>query len=152
MQPEQESLCKGLDTHGVLTLHRPVAKSEATAAMTRSSALLSFIGSDLARYIPQKIYEYAASRRPILLYGYEGEASRAVLANDLGYFVKEGDVSTLAYILEKLSGQSQMPDSPVALLWLEQHRRERLTGKLLHILTEALQTQRLEHSAINHGF
>jgi glycosyltransferase involved in cell wall biosynthesis len=140
MEPDQQRRCKAMDPNGILNLHPPVPKNEATAVMKQSSALLSFIGADLARYMPQKIYEYAASGRPILLYGHEGEASSAVIRNELGRFVKENDAVDLGKAIEDLDESDDVQESPRHSTWIQEHRREILVTHLLDIIDRTVPT------------
>lgn len=116
-----------------------VPLSEAKRMMRESNALLLFHNKAFERYIPGKIYEYAASRVKVILFDDSGETSRLIAKLGLGHNVRSDDEHTFEAILDELVAQrtSATPLDPSAPLdeWLEQHTRESLADDFFALLT-----------------
>ncbi len=111
-----------------------VPKREANQRMAGSDALLLLAAPELERYFPSKLFDYLAARRPILVYGAEGEASAAVGKLQAGICCPAGDKLALLDALETLTAKRQ--PAPAALLdpWLIEHRRDLLAQRLFALL------------------
>lgn len=120
---------------GVIQSIDPVPQAEAARMMRESHALLLIHNADFERYIPGKIYEYAASGAPILLFDDQGESARIVRGLDLGYALSSADDLGLEQALDRMSGARPFDATPESAArredWLHRHRRERLVGELL---------------------
>lgn len=101
-----------------------------------SDLLLLIADKRLERYRPGKLYDYLASRRPILVFGEAGEISEVVEQLDAGILIPFGDSDRLAAVI---GGREILPDpasNPALKPWLDRHSRETIT----HTLIEALAT------------
>jgi hypothetical protein len=80
---ECERMAQGLEKHGVLLREPPVSHQECLRQMARADALLTMQpGSTLQ--IPAKIYEYIATRRPLVVIGDPGATFNLVQRHRLG--------------------------------------------------------------------
>ncbi len=119
----------------MLDLKDQVPLPAAQALMRESGALLILSRAELSRYRPGKLYEYIAARRPILVYGHEGESSALVRELGAGVFVREGDVEGLRYALAALAGGALEADAARRVdEWLRQHSREAMAGRFFDVL------------------
>ncbi len=116
-------------------LPRPAANR----LMRASGALLLFNGPRFARYIPGKLYEYLAARRPVLVFGEGGESAELVRALQAGIVVAAGDPGALAAALDRLLREPSAPGDPAAIAeWLARHTRERLARDTFELLGSQL--------------
>ena len=111
-----------------------VPKPEADRFMRESTALLLLNDPRFERYLPGKLYEYLAARRPVLVYGEGGESGRLVEDLDAGVIVPAGDASALAEAVERLGRWSGGGQSERLAAWLGEHARERLSQRMLDLL------------------
>jgi glycosyltransferase involved in cell wall biosynthesis len=107
----------------------------ANRLMQESSALLLFNDSHLARYIPGKLYEYVAARRPILVFGAGGESAELVRSLRAGWIIPAADSAALEAALDHLRGRPRSPGAPNEIEeWLARHTRERLAQDTFDLL------------------
>ena len=111
-----------------------VPKVEALKIMRASSAVLICYGAAMARYIPLKLYDYAASGCPILLYGHPGEVSEIVQTHRLGWFVREGDKTALHAALRDIVAGVAPERAPSAADWLQARTRRRLAERFFDLV------------------
>jgi glycosyltransferase involved in cell wall biosynthesis len=103
--------------------------------MRESSALLLFNDARFARYIPGKLYEYLAARRPVIVFGEDGESAELVRRLGAGWIVPADDADILEVVLDRLLGNARAPGDPRDIeRWLERHTRERLAGDVVDLL------------------
>lgn len=120
-----------------LYISNQVPLHQARQMMHESSALLLFSNPDLARYIPGKLYEYAASGRPIIVYGYPGEVFDVVSKYDLGASVAPGNPELLARaILGCATRDNKLP--PQKREWLHRHARSTLAREYISQLSSLI--------------
>jgi hypothetical protein len=142
--PEVDRAVKAFPRKDTLELIDHLPKREANKLMTSADVLVLIASRDLERYLPGKLFDYLAARRPILVFGAEGEASRLVEKLGMGYRVDD-DVSPeeFASTLHKLS-QLQVQQSEETLgHWLEAHRRDVLARRAFGVLDSVLQQHKL---------
>ncbi|MFN4065410.1 MAG: hypothetical protein ACK4JA_14520, partial [Parazoarcus communis] len=108
-----------------------VDKRTANQLMMESDALLLISAEGLERYLPGKLFDYVASRRPILVAGQPGESANVVKLLHAGLHIR--DASELISALETPSRWSN-PDSPLVSSWLNDHRRDVLAARLFSLL------------------
>lgn len=114
-----------------------LSKTQAVRAMQQADALLLIAMPELARYLPGKLFDYLAARRPVIVYGAPGEASALVEELDAGFRCDDGNDERLVDILRKLRDlRGPYPGSSRAAQWLERHRRDVLASRLYSILDE----------------
>ncbi len=129
-----DAALKGFPYPDMLDVVDHVPKSEADRRMREADLLLLIAVKDLERYLPGKLFEYVAARRPILVVGHPGEASRVVEALGIGRVIAgNAEVSTLEGLLEELTRDDVIPLSRVSD-WLRAHERRVLAGKLFELL------------------
>ena len=104
--------------------------------MRKARALLIINEPDLSRYIPGKLFDYIASRTPVLVYGDGGEVARIVRELGAGFVVQTDDVTALAQALLALSQSSVGSDPALVTDWLARHTRERSAMDLLALLED----------------
>lgn len=129
---------------GVVRSIDPVPQAVAGAMMRESQALLLIHNRDFERYIPGKIYEYAASGSPILLFDDSGESDRIVRELALGHSLQSDDLPAFEHALESICdsmpaarrGDDALRDKRQA--WIDRHRREVLAQELFGTLDRAL--------------
>lgn len=112
--------------------------------MIESDSLLLVYTGPFGRYIPGKLYDYIAARRPILLYGIEGEATRIVRQLHAGLIVRPDETAELEQALDKLLMQSSAPeaDATTREAWLRQHTRTAIS----QLVVETIDTVLYDHS------
>tara|TARA_R110002110_G_scaffold301078_2_gene515009 strand:- start:2600 stop:3814 length:1215 start_codon:yes stop_codon:yes gene_type:complete len=116
-----------------------VPLSDAKRFMQDASILMLFSGIALERYLPGKLFEYAAAGRPIMIYGAPGEASDVVERIGLGRIVRPDDPNALKAAIESLPKIDVNSENTVADNWLVQHRRDNIASGLftqLDVLTK----------------
>ncbi len=126
-----------------------VPRDEAIRIMRSARMLLILNNQRLARYLPGKIYEYLAARRPILVVGRGGEVETLVRHLRAGTVVPIGDLDALGAVLDNMV-QNEPEDLTSADLqaWLVRHTRSELARDLLtRIGTVATASHRATGSA-----
>jgi len=111
-----------------------VGKREANRRMQESDGLLLLAAPDLERYLPGKLFDYLASRRPVLVFGSRGESATLVDQLGAGVFCPSGSVAALRDALVRLqkldmTGQRDSVDD-----WLREHRREALASRAFAVI------------------
>lgn len=115
---------------------------DAARMMRESDALLLFHDPRFHRYLPGKLYEYAASGTQILLIDDNGESDRLVNELNLGWSVSSSDdikFETIIYsIIERhsLVNNKSIKRNEKLEKWLAEHTREVITRKFLDLLSE----------------
>jgi glycosyltransferase involved in cell wall biosynthesis len=124
---------------GMVELVDQLPRPAANRLMRQSGALLLLNDPRLARYVPGKLYEYLASRRPVLVFGEGGESADLVRRLQAGLVVPAGDPGALGQALERLCREPVTPGDPMAISdWLARHTRERLARDTLEMLDSLL--------------
>ncbi len=120
----------------MLELKGEVPRPVAMSIMRRATALVIFNTSHFHRYLPGKLYDYLASRRPILVYGAGGEIEELVNALQAGVVVEEGNLDELEHALYKLSDPAGLKFSSSIEDWLQAHTRKALSMQTLYVLDQ----------------
>ena len=108
--------------------------SEAQREMAVADALVLFAGSDLSRYLPGKLFEYLAAKRPIIVYGEAGEAADLVSSLSVGRRVaSQEDFLSFLDEIEELERAFRGREIET---WLAEHRRESLAKRFYGILED----------------
>lgn len=124
---------------GALRLLPPVSKSAAVDAIRKTSALLLLNEPQMHRYIPGKVYDYIAARRPILVYGEGGEIASIVRELNAGVIVPTGDPEALGRAIDSLRRVGrENSDEARRDEWLQQHTRENLSQVFVAMLEDVL--------------
>lgn len=119
--------------HPAVQCLAPVPHPEAVALMHRTEVLLLVPGASYA--LPGKLYEYAATGRPILNLGDpDGEAARWLSAYDAGVTVDQDDVPGLVATLQAWRGLEAVPGTGLSPQGLSAHDRRLATGRLADLL------------------
>jgi glycosyltransferase involved in cell wall biosynthesis len=118
-----------------------VGKHDATRYMQASDILLLISSADLARYLPGKLFDYVAARRPILVFGERGESSTVI--EDLGVGVRcpAGSAIALRDALQRLRALDMSRTANTVSRWLDEHRRAVLGARAFEIV-ESVVTSR----------
>lgn len=114
--------------------HMP--KPQASQMMRQSSALLLINDSSFERYLPGKLYDYLAARRPILVWGEKrGEISQLVSELSAGQVVPMDDPKALTEALERFECEKgQLFCNPKLSPWLAEHTRQAMALKMIEAL------------------
>ncbi|MCD6671505.1 MAG: hypothetical protein LT106_01500 [Burkholderiaceae bacterium] len=113
-----------------------MSKTQAVRAMQQADMLLLIALPELERYLPGKLFDYLATKRPVLVYGAPGEASRTVEDLGAGLRCEDGNHERLLEIFSRLQANDVEPQSIKIERWLEEHRRDVLAGRLYALLDE----------------
>jgi glycosyltransferase involved in cell wall biosynthesis len=109
-----------------------VPHDEAIRIMRSARMLLILNDQRLTRYLPGKIYEYLAARRPILVFGQGGEVETLVRHLKAGTVVPAGDRDALRAVLDDMvRHEPEDLTSTDLLAWLVRHARSELAYDLL---------------------
>ena len=123
----------------VLRMIDPVGKIEAVRAMQESPSLLILNEPRLHRYLPGKLCDYLAARRPILVYGDGGEVAKLVRQLHAGLVVSLDDDRALEAALDTLFQRPQPVAEHVHLeSWLARHTRGELARRYSDILDDLI--------------
>ena len=106
-----------------------VGKREAIRCMHDADVLLVLSAPGLERYLPSKLFEYLASRRPVLIFGSAGESSALVEKLGAGMRCPPGSGTVLGDSLTKLCDLDQSPHDHAVSAWLQEHRRDVLSAR-----------------------
>lgn len=113
-----------------------VGKKEAIARMRGANALLLLAGRGMERYLPGKLFDYIAAKRPVIVFGAEGEASRLVERLGIGRLCQVSDVPALSAALEWARGVSASSARIERVeRWLDEHRRDVLAKRFFDVLS-----------------
>ena len=136
--PSAAQLLERFPVAGVVRSIDPVPQAVAGQMMRESRALLLIHNPDFERYIPGKIYEYAASGVPILLFDDIGECDRIVRELGLGHSLRSDDQPGLERTLEQICGGAPVKPSvtEARAAWLDRHRREALAAQMYRVLEQ----------------
>ena len=118
-----------------LELIDQVPKSEACHMMQSVDALLILNPPGIARYIQGKLYEYIASRTPILVYGEGGEMAEIVNKLGTGTVVPANDAARLESALSSIRSHSRMNNDAIDS-WLQSRQRKMLAHQMLDTLDQ----------------
>lgn len=111
-----------------------VGKREANRNMQESDVLLLLAGPDLERYLPGKLFDYLAARRPVLVFGSRGESAALVDQLGAGVFCPSGSGASLREALARIQKLDMSRTSDAVNAWLEEHRREALAQRAFEIV------------------
>lgn len=116
-----------------------VGKREANQRMQASDVLLLLAVPDLERYLPGKLFDYVASRRPILVYGAPGEAFEVVRKLGIGSLCSPEEGSQgLLRVINDLAQRDISSHQHKVEDWLQAHRRDVLAKSVFAILLTLL--------------
>jgi glycosyltransferase involved in cell wall biosynthesis len=113
----------------VVELVDQVGKREAIRRMHDADVLLVLSAPGLERYLPSKLFEYLATRRPVLIFGSAGESSALVEKLGAGMLCPPGSGEALGDTLTKLCTLDQRPHDHAVSAWLQEHRRDVLSAR-----------------------
>lgn len=111
-----------------------VGKREANRRMQEADALLLIAAPELERYLPGKLFDYVASGRPILVFGYPGESSIILESLGIGMLCPPGSGALLGQHLQHLLKANIPSEEKSVQAWLDRHRRDKLAKQAFDIL------------------
>ena len=123
---------------GIIDVVDQVGKREAIRRMHDADVLLVLAAPGLERYLPSKLFEYLASRRPVLIFGSAGESSALVDKLGTGMLCPPGSGETLGDALTKLCDLDLSPHERAVSAWLQEHRRDVLSARVFEILESVI--------------
>lgn len=129
-----ERMAQDLEKHGVLSREPPVSHQECLRQMARADALLTMQpGSTLQ--IPAKIYEYIATKRPLVVIGDPGATFNLVQRHRLGVCCANQShaIKQLFADLVCVSAKIVIPSEDAAA----QFDYKNLTGQLVNVFNKA---------------
>ncbi|WP_375138457.1 glycosyltransferase [Rubrivivax albus] len=102
-----------------------VPKTEAVQRMQAADALLLLASADLERYLPGKLFDYIAARRPVLVCGWPGESSHALVDQlGMGVLCQPDRPGAMLDALKMLEQRRNSPANSEVESWLNRHRRD----------------------------
>lgn len=141
LEPAIKEHFKTLNLSGICVDYGFVKHKEAVHNLLKSDVLWFIVGHQRNSNLitPGKIYEYMATRKPILGLTPEGEAAEALRAYQAGFICDPYDLAdvkkTLTCIINKWrSNQLPTPDEA----FINQHDRKKITGELAGIMDELI--------------
>lgn len=115
-----------------------VGKREANRCMQESDGLLLLAAPDLERYLPGKLFDYLASRRPVLVFGSRGESASLVDQLGAGVFCPSGSGAALRDALLRLQKLDMAAQRESVDTWLQEHRRDALASRAFAVIDSIL--------------
>ncbi len=125
---------ESLETNFNIELLESIPRDQCFTKMQEADALLLFSPSKMERYIPGKLFDYAASRTPIIAHGVDGEIKSALSEGSLGIFIEDGDIEQLFKILSGIKETSNFQPSQD---WLNSKSREQLAEQFFNVVKNA---------------
>jgi glycosyltransferase involved in cell wall biosynthesis len=122
----------------VLEIVDHVSKRDAVRRMHDADILLLLAAPALDRSLPSKLFEYIASRRPVLIFGSPGEASALVERLGAGALCPAGSPQALGDTFVRLRALDLGPREKEVSAWLEEHRRDALAARAFEILDSVI--------------
>jgi glycosyltransferase involved in cell wall biosynthesis len=117
-------------------------KDVANSMIRASDIVLLLTPQKMERYLPAKLFEYAAAGKPILVHGAPGAASQIVSQLGAGYFIPAGDPAALGQALKDILGSPAGKwNTGERRVWVNDHTREALSHRFFGILDEACAKQ-----------
>jgi glycosyltransferase involved in cell wall biosynthesis len=113
----------------VLEVVDQVTKHEAIRRMHDADVLLVLSAPGLERYLPSKLFEYLAARRPVLIFGSAGESSALVDRLGAGLLCPPGSGEALGDALTRSCDLDLSSHEGAVSAWLQDHRRDVLSAR-----------------------
>jgi len=129
-----EAAIRAFPFPGVVRVVDQVGKREAVRLMHDADVLLLLSARELERYLPSKLFEYLASRRPVLIFGFAGESSTLIEKLGAGALCAPGSGEMLGDALERLHTFDLSPHEEVVHAWMQNHRRDVLAARAFDIM------------------
>ena len=123
-----------------------VEKRDAIRRMHEADVLLVLSAPGLERYLPSKLFEYLAARRPVLIFGSAGESSALVDKLGAGLLCPSGSSEALGDALTKLRDLDLSPHERAVSAWLQDHRRDVLAARAFDTIESVISATREEES------
>jgi glycosyltransferase involved in cell wall biosynthesis len=138
--PRAEEALRAFAFPAALEVIDQIGKSEAVAQMQESDALLLLARPELERYLPAKLFEYLAARRPVMIFGSRGEASSLVEELGAGLYCPAGSAEALRDAFVRLKRFDMAPRGSAVNEWLQAHRREVLADRAFEVIESVAPT------------
>lgn len=111
-----------------------VSKAEAVRRMQQADALLLLAAPELQRYLPGKLFDYVAARRPVLVCGWPGESSTALIDQlGMGVLCQPDQPGAMLAALDALQERRLAAPDPKLEPWLHEHRRDVIAQKAFEL-------------------
>lgn len=121
----------------LITTTDHVSKAEAVKRMQDADALLLLAAPELERYLPGKLFDYVAARRPVLVCGWPGESSRALVDQlGMGVLCQPEQPGAMLAALAGLEARRNAPADPRVEPWLHRHRRDRVAEQAFELFAQ----------------
>jgi hypothetical protein len=118
----------------VLEVIDHVGKREASRRMQEADVLLLIANPALERYLPGKLFDYLAARRPVLVFGSKGESSQLIDELHAGVLCAPGSGTALRDALVRLQNLDVSRRDLTVDRWLAEPRREALASRAFDII------------------
>lgn len=135
-EPRCEELAQRLEKVGLLKREPPMPYQACLQQMNEADALL-VIQPDSPLQIPGKIYEYIATRRPLLLIGGEGATANLVQRHCLGLACSNKGEEIRQLVLDIIEGRQKLPVP--ASQEIDRFNYRNITADLARVLDEVHQ-------------
>jgi glycosyltransferase involved in cell wall biosynthesis len=124
-----------LEDAGVLKVLERIPGPEFMREVAESFATLQFNAERFPYLVSTKIYEYAASGRPVLSINYGGEVDGLIKKHGLGWSVNVADEGALAHVLDRVCAAWQRDSGYTsASSVIDQFRYANLSAEYLELL------------------
>ena len=128
-----------------------LGKREAIRRMRDADVLLVLSAPGLERYLPSKLFEYLASRRPVLIYGSAGESSALIDTLEAGTLCPPGSGEALGDALARLRALDLSSHENAVTAWLQEHRRDVLSARAFSTIDSVISRASLEGASLGAG-
>lgn len=133
--PYAESIIRSFPYPHNLNIIDHLPKQEANRRMQQADILLLIATPELARYLPGKLFDYIAARRPVLVFGAPGESSKMVENLGVGKLCSSGSSKKLGSVISDLLVYDIKNRGEDIQDWLEHYRRDKLAHMAFDIIS-----------------
>lgn len=133
--PSSESIIRSFPYPHNLNIIDHLPKQEANRRMQQADILLLIATPELERYLPGKLFDYIAARRPVLVFGAPGESSKMVENLGVGKLCPSGSSNLLGSVINDLAVYDTEDRGIDIHDWLEHYRRDKLAHMAFDIIS-----------------
>ncbi|MFY7913424.1 MAG: glycosyltransferase [Rubrivivax sp.] len=145
--PEVDQALASFPHKAAMDLIDHLPKRQANQLMRTADVQLLIASKDLERYLPGKLFDYLAARRPILVFGADGEASKLVESLGMGCRVgDEAQPEVLLSALQRLMRLDVRESEQKLAEWLAGHRRDALARRAFEVFEDLLNSHDGHHA------
>lgn len=129
-----DAAIRGFAYPEILEVVDHVGKREAIRRMQESDMLLLLAAPNMERSLPGKLFDYLASRRPVLIFGSPGESSALIDRLGAGELCPPGSAEALGDAMVRQHDRDLSLHEETVHAWLQGHRRDALAAQAFDII------------------